>query len=396
MKPVRRIPPAAPRIRYMSLLHGLGGLLKGRACLAGLRKEIGDFFEVRHVYLVGSGKAALVLALQALSRLVPGKNEVLVPAYTCYSVPSAVSRAGLRISACDIDESTYDFVHEKLESSINDRTLCVVPTHLFGIPADVKRVMDICRRRNIFVVEDAAQAMGWRFKGRHLGTAGDVGFFSLGRGKNISCGGGGVILTNSDAIARELDRTFESLESPKALDDLAEYVKIVLMYLFISPQLYWIPSRLPFLGLGETVFSTAFPVEKLSGMKAGLLREWRRQLEEGNRIRVENAEYYRRNLGDSAERLPSAPYLRFPYIADSGEHRERLLRAGAELGLGFSPMYPLPVSEIAEIRSQFDGADYPSAKRISERIVTLPTHEFVSRRDREAIRRAIEGSRAVA
>ena len=77
------------------------------------------------------------------------------------------------------------------------------PTHLFGIPSDVDRTRRICEEKGIFLVEDAAQAMGVEHGGRKLGTLGDVGFFSLGRGKNISCGSGGIILTSSADIAEE-------------------------------------------------------------------------------------------------------------------------------------------------------------------------------------------------
>ena len=78
---------------------------------------------------------------------------------------------------------------------MTDETLCVLAIHLFGIPANLDRIKKLCRKKDIFIVEDAAQAMGGEYKGGMLGTIGDVGFYSLGRGKNITCGSGGIIVT---------------------------------------------------------------------------------------------------------------------------------------------------------------------------------------------------------
>jgi dTDP-4-amino-4,6-dideoxygalactose transaminase len=121
----------------------------------------------------------------------------VIPAYTCFSVPAAVLKAGLRPVLCDINPSTFDFDHALLERTLNGNTLCVVAHHLFGIPSNIERVRALSRARGIFVVEDAAQAMGVESHGRSLGTLGDVGLFSLGRGKAITCGSGGIIVTNS-------------------------------------------------------------------------------------------------------------------------------------------------------------------------------------------------------
>lgn len=393
MKVMRRIPPAAPPIRYRNLLYGLAGFFKARRYVAAVEDELQAFFGVRRVFLLGSGKAALTLILRALSRLAPGREEVVVPAYTCYSVPSAIVKAGLKVSACDIDENTFDFAYDHLEKAILPKTLCVVSTHLFGLPAEIDRTLDICRRHGVFCVEDAAQAMGGKTGDRLLGTIGDVGFFSLGRGKNITCGGGGVVLTNSDVIAREIAREYELLQRPDFIGTLAEYAKTLLMFLFIRPRYYWVPSAIPFLGLGETIFSTSFPVEKLSGVKAGLLRNWMAQLDASNSVRSENSGFYQQRLVGGMSRYRPEPCLRFPLLVEDKARREILLESSGRLGLGLSRMYPAPVNEIAEIRGQFNGASYPSARSVADRLVTLPTHGFLARKDREEICRLIGPAR---
>jgi len=172
------------------MLHGLAGLIVKARYIKKIEAEIKEHFGVKHVFLVSSGKAALALILLALKSII-SRQEVLIPAYTCFSVPSAIIKADLKVSLCDVDSNTLDFNFDLLKKSLNHRTLAVVPTHLLGLPSDIYRIKTLCREKGVFVVEDTAQAMGGKYKGKMLGTLGDVGFFSLGRGKNITCGSGG-------------------------------------------------------------------------------------------------------------------------------------------------------------------------------------------------------------
>src|SRR5438128_7129737 len=213
MKIGRTLPPAAAPLCGADLWHGVSGILSPERALRALEKEIRRHFAASDVFLVSSGTAALTLALMALKSLSP-KTEVVIPAYTCFSVPAAILQAGLRPALCDISPETFDFDHALLKEALNANTLCVLSHHLFGVPSDIEGIRALCRGRGIFVVEDAAQAMGVEDKGRRLGTIGDVGIFSLGRGKNITCGSGGIILTNSAPIARATARTYANLEIP--------------------------------------------------------------------------------------------------------------------------------------------------------------------------------------
>jgi dTDP-4-amino-4,6-dideoxygalactose transaminase len=358
-------------------------MLAGDAYRDRIRDELAAHFGVRHVFLVSSGKAALALVLGALRTLGGDRNEVLIPAYTCFSVPSAVVKMGLKLAACDIDARTFDFDPAQLERSIGPRTLCVVAGHLFGMPSDMARVRACCAQTGCFVVEDAAQAMGAVRNGRYLGTLGDVGFFSLGRGKNLSCGGGGVIVTNSDAIAERISREYERLAEPGLFEMVANYVKIVLLELFVRPSLYWFPAGLRFLRLGETFFYRDFPIKKLSGMQAGVLTGWRARLENSNEARKRHA----RGLIDALklDRPRDTAYLRLPVLAQSPEMGERLLARSREKGLGLSAMYPTEVSEIPEIKDQFAGMDFPAARDVASRLLVLPTHPLLTTVDLERI-----------
>jgi dTDP-4-amino-4,6-dideoxygalactose transaminase len=387
----RTIPPAAAPIDGNDLLHGLAGIILGQKYHKRLEGELKDYFGVKQVFLVSSGKAAFALILSALQSLSPGKKQVLIPAYTCFSVPSAIVKAGLEVSLCDINDETLDFDYELLEEAVNENTLCVVPNHLFGIPSDVNRIKGICERKGVYVVEDAAQAMGSKYKEKPLGTIGDVGFFSLGRGKNVTCGSGGIILTNSDTIAQEIEKTYILLDKPQLRETLVEFLNVTALAIFIRPFLYWFPSGLPFLKLGETLFYKDFPIKRLSGMKAGILHKWKKQLEESNDIRKKNAEYFRKLLCLNMHADLSIPFLRMPLIVDNRKMRDNIYSLAQKKGMGISFMYPTSIDDIEEIHALFEGKAFPHASDIANRILTLPTHQLLSERDKRDISEFLRG-----
>ena len=368
-------------------------MLSPEKTIRALEDSLRRHFGVRHVFLVSSGKAALTLTLAAL-KASSARTEVVIPAYTCFSVPGAVVSAGLQPVLCDIDASTFDFDHELLERTLNDNTLCVVAHHLFGIPSNVERVRALCRARGITVIEDAAQAMGVMSDGRQLGTIGDVGVFSLGRGKNITCGSGGIVITQSDRIGADIRRQWPHLEAPPAAEVLADFAKLLFMKIFIQPRLYWLPAALPFLRLGQTLFPKEVAVKRLSGMQAGLLHDWQRRLQQSNRRRSETAASVSRELSLPLPSGPSHPYLRLPVLAPTPQRRDRIHWLAKRRGLGVSVAYPTPVNEIAEIRHMFNGQRFPSARHVAERILTIPTHQWMSDKDTRAIAECVEPSTA--
>jgi perosamine synthetase len=380
----RTLPPAAAPLRCRDLCHGVLGMLTPDDSIRALEDSVRQYFTTQHVFLVSSGKAALTLTLMGL-KAASTRTEVVIPAYTCYSMPAAVISAGLRPILCDINPSTFDFDHDQLEATLNDNTLCVVAHHLFGIPSDIERVKTLCHARGIAVIEDAAQAMGVEAGGRKLGTLGDVGVFSLGRGKNITCGSGGIVITESDAIASALRARWPRLESPLTAESLKDFAKLVFMAIFIRPRLYWIPNAMPFLKLGQTIFPKTVAVKRLSGMQAGLLHDWQHQLRQSNQRRSETAASVSRQMSLSLPQGPSHPYLRLPILAATPQGRTQMHSFAERRGLGVSVAYPTPINEIPEISHMFAGRRFPSARRVSERILTIPTHQWISKKDQRAI-----------
>ncbi|OLB63472.1 MAG: hypothetical protein AUH96_10685, partial [Nitrospirae bacterium 13_2_20CM_2_61_4] len=286
---------------------------------------------------------------------------------------------------CDIDPATFDFDHALLQEVVNENTLCVLAHHLFGIPADIERIRTVSASHRPFVVEDAAQAMGAESHGNRLGTLGDVGIFSLGRGKNITCGSGGIIVTNSDDIAGAITREYRTLERARPAEVLKDVLALLLMAIFIRPSLYWIPAALPFLRLGQTLFPTKVPLTRLSGLKAGVLHNWRRRLARSNGIRSETAAYFCRRLHLELPPGPSHPYLRLPVLAATPQEKRRLHALSEARGLGLSVAYPAPVSEIPQLRAVVNGHRFPHASQVADSLVTIPTHHWLSEKDKRAI-----------
>lgn len=353
--------------------------------LTKVENQFREYFGTNHVFLVSSGKSALLLILLSLKSM-RARSKVIIPAYTCFSVPSAVNKAGLTVVPCDIRPETLDFDWEMLKTLIDEDTLCVVPTHLFGIPSDVSRVLDISKGRGIYTVEDAAQALGGTSGEKPLGTLGDVSFFSLGRGKNITCGSGGVIVTHSEEIGEAIRELHKTLKQESFFESLSNALSVFMMSIFINPYLYWFPHGLPMLKLGETKYYRDFPLCRLSGFKAGLLLHWRESLDRNNLCRMEVAQYYQKelNLGDS---LPiysrSVSYLRFPvYVNDdlSGDAGYELYRL-----FGITRMYPDSINNVEEIRGRFHDSACRNSEVISKTLMTLPTHRLLQNKDKRII-----------
>ena len=140
MKVQRHLPPTAAPLSFADLVKGMAGLLCPDRTRARLESELKSYFGVRHIFLLTSGKAALAMILNGL-KAGSSRCQVIIPAYTCYSVPSAVHKAGLEVVLCDVDPHSLDFDPAGLRAVVGENTLAIVAPHLFGQPADLKGSM---------------------------------------------------------------------------------------------------------------------------------------------------------------------------------------------------------------------------------------------------------------
>ena len=153
---------------------------------------------------MANGTVTLECALTALG-VGPG-DEVVVPALTWIATAMAVKYVGAKIVFADIDPLTFALDPDAFERVITPRTRAVIPVHLYGGMADLDRIIAIARRHNIAVVEDCAHMQGGKWNGRGVGSWGDIGSFSFQQSKTLSCGEGGIVLTNSQELAEKLYR----------------------------------------------------------------------------------------------------------------------------------------------------------------------------------------------
>jgi dTDP-4-amino-4,6-dideoxygalactose transaminase len=243
--------------------------------------------------------------------------------------------------------------------------------------------------------------MGETWQGRKLGTLGDVGFFSLGRGKAFSAVEGGVILTDRDDIAAALRRRIDSLPGygPRKLAGLI--LKAAAITCFSHPALFWIPRALPFLRLGETFFEPEFPMLKMSSFQAGLTARWRTRLQEIRDARRSNVQRWSAILGEGASRAgpalepPFLALLRLPLRIRDAQKRKALLHESARRGRGVMPSYPGSVNHIPQLNGTLPAQSLPIAESCAREIVTLPTHGYLTEKDVAAIRRLLAEAFAV-
>lgn len=401
---IRRIlPPTAARISLVDIFNGFKGLLRGQAEIERFKSEIKKYYRVRHCFLISSGKAALTVILRALQQISPQRKEVLIPAYTCYSVPAAIVRAGLKVRLADIDPNTLDYDFADLKKSLQNKEdlLAVISPHLFGHPADIQKTRNILDDPQVTVIEDAAQAMGGTGGGGHLlGTFGDVGFFSLGRGKAFSTVEGGIIITNSDELAKEVDFFVDELPLQSVGSSLRLVAYALALAVLIHPSFFWLPKSIPGLKLGETIYNPQFSIKRFSAFQAGLAGKWQAGIAAMQAQRKKNLAYWADalsgfswmtpiyNEGDSAKE--ALPLLRFPVLIHDASFRETLLDISDKHGLGIMPMYPDAIDKIHNHQFADQGRSFPGAAECSQSLVTFPVHGFVTPKDQRKIVKCLE------
>lgn len=164
--------------------------------------QFAAYCKVKHCIPTSNGSSALLIALEALD-IGPG-DEVIVPALTWVASASAVTNVGAIPILVDIDPRTFCIDPHAIEHAISPRTVAIIPVHINGCMADMDAIMSIAKRHSLAIIEDAAHAHGARWRDKPAGSLGDIGAFSMQRGKLLTSGEGGASITNSDYLARRL------------------------------------------------------------------------------------------------------------------------------------------------------------------------------------------------
>ncbi len=163
-----------------------------------------SFTGATHSIAVTSCTSALHLSLAALG--FGPADEAIVPAFTWISTANVVEHLGGKVVFCDINLETFNLDVDQIESKITERTKAILPVHLFGLSADMDPIVELARKHNLGIVEDAACGFGSKYKGSHVGTIGDTGCFSFHPRKAITTGEGGMVTTNNPDLAQRITR----------------------------------------------------------------------------------------------------------------------------------------------------------------------------------------------
>jgi perosamine synthetase len=202
--------------------------LEGAGPVAALEEAFAQSCHTRYALAVSSGTAALHAALLAVG-VGPG-DEVVVSPYSWPQSVSPVVFCGAKPVFADIDPDTWNLDPTVVSRMLTPRTRAIVPVHLFGQPADMTALTDIGRKRGIPVIADAAQALGAEYKGSPIGKWGDAACFSLGRGKLVSGGEGGILVTDDEDLYRQAVRFSQHPERVRRCYGVSYNISLALNY----------------------------------------------------------------------------------------------------------------------------------------------------------------------
>jgi len=346
--------------------------------------ELGDILQSPKIQLYGSGTSALAAAIKA-AMVSKGKSkaEVLLPAYTCPELVSAILFAGADPVLVDLEEKRPWLSLADLEKKITDKTVAIIAVNLFGISERFDKIRAVIRSREIVLIEDSAQYFPTSASEIHW--RGDLTVLSFGRGKPVSLLGGGAVIASNSSLYKDL-APVHSLQKKLAFGaDALFQLKAVAYNLLLSPRLYWLPQSLPFLHLGETMYHPlisieAFPSERLAYLPSNIRNYWRWQKQSNVK-----AEAIPELISNQLIDLPAmccgttfSPLIRYPFLAATKEKADRIYSNSKYYGLGVSRMYQKPLNEIEGLRNLFiSQGPFPNSKEFADLLLTFPTHSGV-------------------
>ncbi len=312
-----------------------------------------DYLGAAHALSTSSGTTALHLALAALD-IGPG-DEVIVPDLTFGASVNAVLQTGAVPVFADVDPITWTLDPASLRARIGPRTRAVMPVHLYGHPCDMDPILDLAREHRLFVVEDCAEALGAEYKGRRVGTLGDVGCFSFFANKVITTGEGGMVVTDRPALLEKM-----AILRDHGMD---------------KHRRYW--HLYPGFNYRMTNIQAAIGLAQMERIDAFLA------------YRQEVVERYAAHLGGipGIQLPPDAPWARNIYWlysivideAQLGIDRNMLRNVLAEQGIETRPFF-YPMHDQPAFVPYADGA-FPVANRVAARGLNLPTSNDIAPAD---------------
>jgi len=392
---MRRLPPAHSTLSAGSLV---ASVVESFRDPEGCRERLADFLRLEYssdsVILTGSGTQALQMALSAARRArgAPGR-PIALPGYSCYDLGSAAIGADTPVVLYDIDPVTLAPDLESFARALDMRPAAVVVANLFGFPLPWRSIREACSSIDTVVIEDTAQGVGTGPTSHPAGTNGDMTVLSFGRGKGWA-GGGGALLTRG----RQADGIRDALTpGSRAKDGLAggkTCVALLGQWVLARPSLYGLPASLPWLALGETRFHSPTEPHAMSAFSAAAVRRLAEPARHDLATRRGGAAAWDRAwdryatglmrlVRCRATDLEACAYHRYPLLTPPGLATDL---AHSAVCYGVARPYPEPLSRLAPLQPYLvrQPSSLPGAERLASSLLTLPTHRYVTDRDREA------------
>lgn len=350
-----------------------------------LRQNLCHYLSREECWLFNAGRSALLLGLQALD-LKPG-DEVICQAFTCVAVPNAIIWAGAKPVFADTVANGFNIDPEDLGKKISPKTRAIIVQHTFGQSDDLEKIVNLCRQYNLVLIEDCAHALGARYRGKKVGTFGDLVMLSFGRDKAVSSVSGGALLASNGQLIKKIDRLYQTLDYPKTNWVIQQILHPLIFSLAVP--LYWT------LSVGKALVFLARELRLIS-------------------LPVDQGEK-RGQMTLQPKKMPNAVALmaekQFKKITTFLSHRRRIAKIyHDQLGRGFDAeggylRYSVLVKEAAELIKQAkqrkiwlgdwyrpviapQGVDFkavgyrsgmcPNAEAVSNQVVNLPTMIKVS------------------
>lgn len=398
MEKFKRIPPVGTPITLENLREGFKSLNSRRVYIKEFQDSLANSLGSKYCICTSSGKAAFYVILKCLSRLLT-KKEVILPAYTDAGLILVIQKAGLKTVLCDISLETFNLDTALLSRVISEETLAIVPVHMFGLACEIGPILKIVRGKNIFVIEDCAQAWGTSIDAKMVGTLGDIGFYSFNRGKNLPTYSGGGIITDSEELADLIKKEVKLVKEPNIFFRLSFPIKLTGLSLVVRPQVYGLFYSFiaPF---KSDNLPRSFAVLKYTNFQAAIGLSLLRRIDEFSKRRYDNGLTLINGLKDidgiilpKIAPLSIPAFNRLPILFKDLNKREKIEKNLWRARIQTSQMYLNPLHHRFDLGYKKD--NFPNAIYFAWHLLTLPVHPLVKQEDLlrmiDIIRTAMKG-----
>lgn len=372
-----------------------------------LEKDFGEIFGEKYIPLaVDSGRGALYLILKIFG--IGTGDEVIVQGFTCVAVPNSIIWSGAKPIYVDVDEN-YNINPKLIKEKITNNTKAIIVQHSFGIPANLDEIRKVIINKSIILIEDCALALGAEYKGKKIGTLGDISFFSFGRDKVISSVFGGMILCNNKSDYNKLKKEIRLLNYPSPRWVLQQLIHPILMSV-ILPAYSWgigkitlgkmilfIAQQFGFLSRAVTDSekrgnkAKIFP-KKMPGALSLLARNQLVKLKRFNTNRISISNYYFKTLDSELYKLPpkikGAIYMRFPILTDRAPQIYNCMK---KKGILLGDWYKAPIVPVFNLlKVGYFQLSCRKAESYTKKIINLPTYPKMTLEDAKSVVQSIK------